>query len=193
MSTPFTKLIIKAPFLFVKGFLMGFMHGRNVSFDYFFHRKSGIRRETLGEIVKEFLVMDCYTDLCLPSNIVNHFETALNKIDSSIGVSISEKREILRAEFSFSFEIFNQDTAKVVKQLFDFPPPTVELINFNPIEKKEEQLVGIHEYTHLHPYVYQGDGIAKGGFEGIMNLYLTIKRSEQARNILCSEIQLYFN
>jgi len=49
MSTPFTELIIKAPFMLVKGFLLGFMHGRNESFDYFFYRKAGIRRETLTD------------------------------------------------------------------------------------------------------------------------------------------------
>lgn len=107
MSNQFSGLIIKAPFLFVKGFLLGFMHGRNMNFDYFFHRKSGIKRETLGEIIKELPAIDCYTDLCLPNNIVDDFEKSLKQIDPGIGVTLEDKRKIKDARFTFSFKLFN--------------------------------------------------------------------------------------
>jgi hypothetical protein len=192
MSNQFTELIIKAPFLFVKGFLMGFMHGRKETFDYFFHRKSGIRRETLGELVKELLAIDSYTDLCLPSSIVGEFEESLHRIDPGIGVSIEDKREIKNADFKFSFTLFNPESAKICKQLFSYLPPNITIENFHPKEIIDDKKVGIHEYAPVHPYVYQGEGKVKGEFDGVMNLYLLIKRSELSSTILCSEIHLHF-
>lgn len=192
MSTPFTELIIKAPFLFVKGFLMGFMNGRKEIFDYFFHRKSGIKRDTLLEIVKELLAIDNYTDLCIPSSIVGEFIEALGRIDPSIGVSIQQQRSIKNAEFNFSFKLYNQKHADICKQLFTFTPATVEVKNFEPEERKDDQYIGIREYAPIHPYIYHGEGTVYGEFEGVMNFYLTIKRSDLSDQILCNEITLHF-
>jgi hypothetical protein len=192
MSNQFTELIIKAPFLFVKGFLLGFMHSRNLNFDYFFHRKSGIKRETLGEHVKELLAIDCYTDLCLPNDIVNDFEKSLKQIDPGIGVTIEDKRQIKDASFTFSFKLYNRESTKICKQIFEYLPPGVTIKNFEPKEIVDEKVIGIHEYAPVHPYIYQGEGEVNGDFNGVMNLFLTIKRSELSNTILCSEINLNF-
>ncbi len=192
MSTPFTELVISAPFLFVKGFLMGFMHGRNENFDYFFHRKAGILRETLSEVVKEFFAIDNHTDLCIPNYVVGEFEKAIQRLNPDMGVTIVEKKEIKDAEFNFSFKIFNPEQAEICKKLFTSLPSGVELLNFAPKELIEKEKISVQEYAPIHPYVYQGEGIAKGDFGGVMHLFLAIKRSEISDSILCSEIRLNF-
>jgi hypothetical protein len=192
MLTPFTELIIQAPFLLVKGFLLGFMHGRNESFDYFFHRKAGIRRETLTEKVKEVLSIENYTELCLPDNIVNEFIQALGKIDPFMGISVTQKQSIKGAEFKFNFTLYDEHHAEICKQLFTYTPATIEIVDFHPEEKRENQVIGIQEYAPVHPYSFEGKGVVRGEFEGVMNFYLTIKRSELAEQIVCKEIDLHF-
>ena len=192
MSTPFTELIIKAPFMLVKGFLLGFMHGRNESFDYFFHRKAGIRRETLTEKVKEVLSLENYTELCLPSSVVDNFIGAIEKIDPSLQISVTQKRPIKGAEFGFNFSIFDPHQSEICKQLFTYTPATIEILDYHPEEKRDDEATGIQEYAPIHPYICQGSGTVKGEFEGVMNFYLTIKRSELADQIVCKEIELHF-
>ena len=192
MSTPYTELIIKAPFMLVKGFLLGFMHGRNESFDYFFHRKAGIRRETLTEKVKEVLSLDSYTELCLPDSVSAEFINAIEKIDPSLEISVTQKRSIKGAEFQFNFSIFDPHQAEICKQLFTYIPATIEILDYQPEEKRDEEATGIQEYAPIHPYSFKGSGAVKGEFEGVMNFYLTIKRSELADQIVCKEIELHF-
>jgi len=192
MRATYYELIIRSPFLLVKGFLMGYMHGRDESFKYFFHRKAGIRRETLGEILKEYLTMDNYTHLCLPENVVDNFITALKRAEPTIGSTVERKRRIAGAEFTFSFDLYNENQINQCKTLFENIPGGVELINFHPLERRDVKLKGIKEYAPMHPFTYQGQGTAQGDFESVVDFYLRIKRSEMADFILCSEIRLRY-
>ena len=88
METTFTELVIKSPFLLVKGFLMGFMQGRGESFPYFFHRKAGITRETLGEMLRELFAFDSHTHICLPDHVINEFELALKNVEPIIKATV---------------------------------------------------------------------------------------------------------
>lgn len=192
MGVQYYELIIRSPFLLVKGFLMGYMHGRGESFKYFFHRKAGIRRETLGEVLKEYLTMDNYTHLCLPENVAEHFVSALRGAEPTIGCTVEKKRLITGAEFTFSFDLYNENQINQCKELFRNVPAGVELINFHPLERRDVRLKGIKEYAPVHPFTYQGQGTAQGDFEAVVDFYLTIKRSGLTDFILCSEIRLKY-
>ncbi len=192
MASKYSELIIKAPFLFVKGFLMGYMHGRNEFFDYFFHRKSGIRRETLGEMVKEFLALDCYTDLCMPNRVVKDFVTAIEEIEPRMGITVERQREIESASFLFRFKLYDRKSAGIARELFGELPAGVNLTDYQPVEEVDEELRGVRGTGVVHPYKFQGDGKAGGDFEGVLNFFLTIKRSSLAELILCSDIKLHF-
>ena len=79
MEKAYTELVIAGPFALVKGFLMGFRCGIETEFNYFFHRKCGIRRDTLAELVKEALDMDNYVHLCLENDVLDRFREAVEK------------------------------------------------------------------------------------------------------------------
>ena len=70
MQEKFTELVVSGSFALVKGFLLGFKGGSETDFCYFFHRKSGIRRDTLVELLKEVLDLDNYVHLCLEDKVV---------------------------------------------------------------------------------------------------------------------------
>ncbi len=193
MKNSYSELIIKAPFILVKGFLMGFMYGREKNFDYFFHRKSGIRRETMGELFRELFELDCHTYLCLPNNVIDDFIDALEKAEPKIGVKVESRKRIEKAEFTFSFEIFNPAMSKACQDLFSDLPEDVELVNFDPKELKHETMLkDLSGYAPIHAYAYQGEGTARGDFEGVMNFYLKIKKSNLSDAIVCSDLNLQF-
>ena len=74
MQKSFSELVIEGQFVLVKGFIMGFLHGSDQEFDYFFHRKHGIRRETFKEFIKELFEFESdFEETSLPSG---HTSTA---------------------------------------------------------------------------------------------------------------------
>jgi hypothetical protein len=190
MSRRFVELIIKAPFLLVKGLLLGHRHGREEPYPYFFHRKAGIRRETIMEAVREIFEMDNYTCLCLPEDIADEFTSLIETSEDMTGAQLKEKKNIEGAEFSFSFEIFCVDLSDCSKNLFRDLPEGVRLVNYKPEEVNHQADGAAGGYAPSHPYVFRGQGKAVGDFEGTMNLFLRIKKSEASESILCSELRL---
>ncbi len=194
MKETYTELIIKAPFFLVKGLLLGFMYGRGEEFNFFFHRKTGIRRETVGELVRELLVLDTHTYLCLPDDVVNDFVKVVEKAEAMVKCKVVGRRAIRGAEFSFSFEFLTQSAAREGKKLLKNLPEGVELLDFKPEEKKHKNEVGeIGGYAPIHPYVYRGHGIIKGDFGGVIDVYLKMKRSKISDFFLCSNVRLIFD
>lgn len=193
MQTSYVELVIKAPFLLVKGLLLGFMHGRGDSFEYFFDRKSSIRRETIGEMFRELLELDSHTYLCLPRQVVDNFTDVIEKVKDSIGIELESVKEIETAEFYFSFDIYNKEHAQICKEFIQKIPKSVELINFDPRESWDEEVSEMSGgYAPVHSYRYAGQGVARGGFGDLTKLYLAIKRSELSDSVLCSEMRLNF-
>lgn len=190
MSTQFSEVVINAPFLLVKGFLMGYIQGSKKDFEYFFHRKHGIKRESMGELMRELFHVECHTHICLPNEIVPEFQASLHNVEHKICADIESVKEIKSASFSFSFHNYNEGQTGLFKELFKAVPADVELLNYNPMELRGEVLIGVSEYGHINQYVYEGNGTVSGDFQGVMDYYLKIKRHTLVDSILCGEIRL---
>jgi hypothetical protein len=192
MSQQFSEVVIDAPFLLVKGFLMGYMQGRGSEFPYFFHHKHGIKHETLGEIVKEALHLECHTRLCLPDAIIPGFREALAAVHDRIHTLILSEKAIKRASFSFSYHIYSEERSGPCKDVLKTLPEGVELQNYRPAELRSSTPVGVAEFSTINQYCYEGSGMIAGDFEGVMAVYLKIKRHSLCDAVLVSEIELAF-
>ena len=110
MAKGFSELVIEGPFGLVKGFLMGFIYGSGKEYNYFFHRKEGIRRETFKEILKELFEYENYVHVCLENEAVAKFSEAIDYAHEKIGLSVKS------AYFSFSYELFNEELSGLAKK-----------------------------------------------------------------------------
>jgi len=195
MSTRFKELVISGPFGLVKGFLLGYRAGSGGDFRYFFHRKSGIRRDTLAELVKEVLEVENYVHVCLEESAVDGFRRAVNACRESLGLDVSEEKPIRGARFGFSFSLNNRELADQVKKAFAALPEGVHLEGYAPEEKDSEYLAhhgGTVGYAPLHDYTFQGQGVAVGDFDGVMDLFLRARRMPQSSAVLLGEMSLEF-
>ena len=122
MHKNFSELVIEGPFLLVKGFILGFLHGSEQEVEYFFHRKHGIKRETFKEFIKELFEFDNHVHVCLDNNIIPKLLKAVGQTKDNIELEVKSVRSIKSANFSFSFEIFNEELAKETKALFEKSP-----------------------------------------------------------------------
>ena len=190
MQKSFSELVIEGQFVLVKGFIMGFLYGSDHEFDYFFHRKDGIRRETFKEFIKELFEFDSHVHLCLDNNVVPKFLKAIEKSKEKIGLEVRSVRAIGSANFSFSFEIYNKNLAEDIKKIFENSPAGVKVIDYKPTEEIADDAVGVEGYAPVHSFVARASGKAEGNFHDIMELYLNVKRSKGSESIMCSEINL---
>ena len=193
MGKSFTELVIAGSFDLVKGFLIGFRCGTGEEFSYFFHNRSGIRRDTLGEALKDILAIEYHVHLCMEDTVLERFKKAVAATSPQIGLKIVAEKPIWSARFDFSFSINNRETADNVKKLFAGIPKTVALENYQPGEEdfaEHEKAVG--GYAPLHRYTFKGSGSAHGEFGSVMELYLAAHRIPGKDLVLTGDIMLEF-
>jgi hypothetical protein len=192
MSTPFSEIVIEGPFMLVKGFLLGFLSNKSVENPYFFHRKAGIKRDTLRDFLKELFELDNYAHLCLRSDLVNDFEKATEFYTKITGMKIKSVKPIKSASFNFAYELFSEEIATEAKSLIQNLPEDIKIDGYKPIEEKDESGAGMEAYAPLHEFVSRGKGTVKGEFSSIIDLFLKIKRSKISESFITSEITLEF-
>ncbi len=190
MARKFSEIVIEGPFMLVKGFLLGFLSCKKPDGKYFFHRKANIRRETLKEFVKELFELENYVHLCLEDDLIEPFKQSLELYTKVTGYGIQSVKPIKGAHFSFAAELFEKDLADNFKQILENLPEGVQLINYHPSEEIERDAKGIESYAPLHEYVFRAKGEIEGDFEGVIDVYMQIKRSDLSEFVICSEIKL---
>ncbi len=192
MQAKFTELVVSGSFALVKGFLLGFKGGTGTDFSYFFHRKSGIRRDTLAELLKEVLDLDNYVHLCLDDKVVPDFKRAVAEAEPLVGIKIKNQRPITGARFDFSFSINNREAAEKVKEVLADLPEGLELLGYEPVEEIHEENAAIGGYAPQHTYRFKGNGTLLGDFGGVMEMFLRAKRMPEGQLVLLSDLILEF-
>lgn len=192
MSKKYTEIVLEGNFMLAKGFLLGFLSNAKPDSKYFFHRKSGIRRETFRELLKEFFELDNHVHVCIESDLVEPFKKSLKLYTDITGNAIKSEKEIESASFSFSYELYNEELGKKVKSFFNSLPENVTLENYSPSEIIDGEGHGVESYAPLHEYILHANGNLSGCFESVMDVYLNIKKGDLSGSIICSEVTLGF-
>lgn len=192
MSTSFSEIVIEGPFMLVKGFLLGFLSGKSADNPYFFHRKSGIKRETLKEFLKELFELDNYVHLCLRSDLVKEFEKATTYYTKTTGMKIQSVKPIKSASFTFAYEFYNESMASDAKEMMSSIPEDIQIENYQPFEMKDASGIGLEAYAPLHEFASRAKGTVLGSFASVIDVYLKIKRSSFSESVITSEISLEF-
>jgi hypothetical protein len=193
MKQSFYEIVLEGNFMMVRGFIIGFMAATKQDGLYFFHRKTGIRRETLKEFIREFFELENHTHFCLEADLIEHFKTAAKYYEKQTEMEVKSIKPIKGARFSFSYELYNENLAKKTKDILSQLPDGLNLKNYTPYESKDEEGKGMEGgYAPLHEFTSRGKGIVEGEFGGVIELFLKIKRSDLSESIICSDIDLIF-
>lgn len=172
---------------------MGFLSRDEEMPRYFFHRKAGIKRETLKDVIVELFELENLVHLCLEDRAIPQFQKALERVNPIIDLKIRSIRKIKQAEFKFSFEVYTQEMADEIRKLEKEVPEGVSLVDYQPVEEKLKENEKLSAYSFQHRYTFRGKGMLKGDFEGVINFYLHCNRSKAKEFILTDDVKLYFN
>lgn len=192
MSKKYTEIVLEGNFMLAKGFLLGFLSNTKPDAKYFFHRKSGIRRETFRELLKEFFELDNHAHVCIESDLIEPFKKSLALYTKITKNTLKSEKEIDAAHFTFSYELYNEKLANKVKDLFNNLPEDVTLEHYAPVEIKDGEGHGTEGYAPLHEYIIRANGVLSGEFESIMDIYLNIKKGALSESVICSDVVLEF-
>jgi hypothetical protein len=192
MRAPFTELVIEGPFLLVKGFLLGFRSCSEPRPAYFFHRKAGIRRQTLRDLLSDWLELETLVHLCLEDAAVDRFLAALQSARGTVDLRLRSRRRIMGARFSFSYEVYNRELAAECRSLLEHPPEGVQVSGGQAAETAiagapAELSLG---YAPEPLWALKGKGEVQGEFAGIAEFYRSCRQSSLAPFLLCGEIEL---
>jgi len=193
MGRAFSEIVIEGPFMLVKGFLLGYLSQKPHENPYFFHRKAGIKRETLKGFLKELFELDNVVHLCLLSDLVDDFVKATEYYTKVTGMKIESIKKIKSANFEFAYEFFNEQIARDAKKLLQELPDDVKIEGYKPIEERDAEGTGIEAYAPLHEFTSRGKGTVSGDFDSVIDLYLDIKRSRFSDSFITTEIVLEFD
>jgi len=192
MNRKYSELVIKGPFLLVKGFIMGFLSGNGKDSPYYFHRKHGIQRETMKDVLKDVLDVDNYVHLCIATNLYKPFREALQNSASEHALSIESKKDIQSANFHFSMASYNENISKKILNIIQHPTEGAQLKGYKIHKMIDDSSVPLAAYSPVHKYELHTSGMIDGDFSGVMETYNQLRFGEFSESILLSEVSLEF-
>ncbi|MBN1407514.1 MAG: hypothetical protein JW956_06990, partial [Calditrichaceae bacterium] len=136
MKQSFYEIVLEGNFMLVRGFVVGFLSAVKPNGLYFFHRKAGIRRETLKEFLRDFFEMDNHVHFCLEADLVDNFKKAVESSEKQTEMKVHSIKLIKSARFSFAYEFFNEELAQKTKELLSNLPEDLVIKNYKPYESK---------------------------------------------------------
>ncbi len=173
MAKQYKELVISAPFILVKGFLMGLVEGTGEDPVYFFSQRSGIRVETLSEGLKEWLGFENLVHLCVEDEFAESLKKAIENTHQKLGMEIRSEKVIESASFEFKARFFEKQEAEHFhNRVDDQLPEGVYLDGFKEAEAEDpEHGDSMGMYTATHKFQYSGKGTIIGEFGGVVQLF----------------------
>lgn len=176
MSKDFVEMVISAPFILAKGFLMGLIEGSGEQPVYFFSKRTGIRTETLGSAFKEWLGFENIVHLCVEKKFSKRLEDAIKNTYEKLGMEIKSVQHIESAGFDFKAHFFKKDEADDFQAYLDALPKGVYLDGFKENEYQDKDHDGEGgAYAPSHAYEYSASGRVVGDFAGVVEVFLKYK------------------
>jgi len=176
MSKEFVEMVISAPFILVKGFLMGLIEGSGEQPIYFFSKRTGIRTETLGSAVKEWLGFENIVHLCLEKKFSKRLGDGIAHTHETLGMEVKSVQRIESAGFDFKAHFFKKDEADPFQAYLDALPKGVYLDGFKENEYQDKDHEGeAGAYAPSHAYEYSASGRVVGDFAGAVEVFLKYK------------------
>lgn len=176
MSKDFVEMVISAPFILAKGFLMGLIEGSGEQPIYFFSKRTGIRTETLGSAFKEWLGFENIVHLCLEKKFSKRLEDAIKSTYEKLGMEVKSVQHIESAGFDFKAHFFKKDEADGFQAYLDALPKGVYLDGFKENEYQDKDHDGEGgAYAPSHAYEYTASGRVVGDFAGVVGVFLDYK------------------
>ncbi|MBN2430689.1 MAG: hypothetical protein JXQ27_04405 [Acidobacteria bacterium] len=190
MADRFAEMVISSPFILVKGFLLGWIHGRDDRPVYYFSRRSGIKTETLAEHLKDWLGLENYVHLCLECDYVQSFKDAVSATQEKLGMEIISCKEIRSAYFEFNANLHDKEAVTAFQKeldALDDVETEYTLHETDLVSQGWDMGPGGFSAIPFHRFIISGK--IAGGFEAVLRIFRDLKANPMVE---MSEVILVF-
>jgi hypothetical protein len=180
MNEQYYEVVIEGNLDFMKGFVIGFLAGRNIEGGVFFDAECHIDGEcTIGPLLRLISAHKNLSTVIVGSGLYELLSAALNKHPHAIPLHIRKVRQVLSAAFACKFRTYSREVGAELKGIVNGIPEGVDgKSGFEMHEKIDPEGKGIEFFTPLHDYGLSGKGRISGSVRGVMDLYHRLGRFE---------------
>jgi len=187
MQTKFTEAVFEGEYNTIRGYIEGFVAAAGKDFRFFICSDSGVEATTLSEHIREWVSLGSRLHhVLMEDELLDGIKTALAASgDKGLlnRISIKSSKSVKGASFKFRFTAYGRKYAEEIKEILGRLPVGVNLADYSPVEKMEEECRGVELYTPCHDYVFQGEGVISGP----VNLVIPLRGAVEAHPLMEAE------
>ncbi|HOO72131.1 MAG TPA: hypothetical protein PK926_10250 [Spirochaetota bacterium] len=183
MEKKYYELVLEGHYNAIYGLLKGFLLGKNQDWTFYFSKKAGIKIETLGEIIVDWISLkNKVHHIILEENFYEELKKAVEKFNTTrkeeskfVNLKYLKSAQLVKsAQFGFETKTYGRPYAAEIKNLIKKLPEGVELHNYNPIEKENKDAKGVELYAPEHEYTFEASGTLSGNIGELIELRKTL-------------------
>ena len=187
MQRKFTEAVFEGEYNTIRGYIEGFVAASGKDLRFFVCSDSGVEAETLSEHIREWVSLGSRLHhVLMEDELLDGIKAAL-AASGDRGmlnrISIKSSKSVKGASFKFRFTAYGRKYAEEIKEILGRLPVGVNLADYSPVEKMEEECRGVELYTPCHDYVFQGEGVISGP----VNLVVPLRGTLEAHPLIEAE------
>jgi hypothetical protein len=190
MQKKWYEIVIEGSFDLIKGFIIGFFEGKNITGAIIFEREHHIKREDgLEQLLRMIHAEKDRVHILMSEKTFQMLDQALDNRKYEVPLKVISKKEIARAHFNFTYAAYAKRFGDELKNLFDKLPEGFQLEGYQPEEIERATKDSTAGYAPLHKYEISAKGRVSGPAKGVIDFY---DRLEHNALIKLEEIEMEF-
>lgn len=178
--TDYYEIVLDGDVEVLKGFVAGYLAASGIDRDFFISREFHVQHDSLAHQFGEWIgLLEDRTHLVVPADAWQRIRAGAERLGDRLKISIHSARRLSGARFRFRWETYNVDEGKRLRAMFDSPPGSVTLEDYEPEEIVHEDEKGkTGMYAPVHPYTARATGEVHGP-AGLVIAWASALRDEE--------------
>jgi len=162
-----------------RGFVAGFLGGRDLAEAVVFGHDVHVQPASLGERLRELVGVASRHALLATEAVSAPLAAALRRSGESAGLRIDTESVVAGAAFDFAAEAFSRDVAAQIESaLREALPEDVRVDAYKEVETTDRGSIGAELYSPSHAYTYRAKGSIAGALPGVLEMHRRAAESE---------------
>lgn len=173
MNKQYYEVIVKGSYDLAKGFVLGFMEGREISGEAIFEEEQHIKvGGTLAQLIRVSGIKGRKVHVIVGAGFYELLNNAFLKVKDLMDLEVESVRVITDAFFDFHYKAFTRELGDELRGLFDALPQGLSIEGkYVPKECCDPEGKGIETYAPLHDYELTASGQIHGPAKEALDFY----------------------
>ncbi len=178
MNKSYYEVIVEGSYELIKGFVLGFMEGREIRGEATFEEEQHIKVDgTLAQLIRLSGIKGKRVHIIVGAGFYKLVNDAFKNVKERMDLKVVSVREITDAYFAFHYKAFTKELGGELQGLFAALPEGLKIVgDYAPKESLEPEGKGIEAYAPLHAYALSAKGEIHGPAREALDFYRKLER-----------------